>query len=390
MKLVDSWIVPARVGRSWRIALVLLSLLGGSAALWADDSEAAKDALIVETLLRLDKLDLDAKPKTKAAVLRYLQAHPGSDQFFQLIERFQIADADVVLLDLAVAKPGETAGVKAAQLLLALEAKRVERQDRIGETLAGDDSARAAALIGALGNVGGDAVLARLKPLVTDAKRPLAVRSAAVGALGKSDGGQQFLLELARGKQIPPDLTFAAANALFASASSAVRDEAAKYLKLPASADAKPLPPLAELVKMPGDAARGKALFNDKATCSKCHIVAGVGREVGPNLTEIGTKLSKEALLVSILDPSAGISHNYESYLAVTEDGKTISGLLVSKTDELVVLKDATGIVHELKAPEIEEFRKLETSLMPADLQKLLSAQELVDVVEYLMTLKKA
>jgi hypothetical protein len=53
------------------------------------------------------------------------------------------------------------------------------------------------------------------------------------------------------------------------------------------------------------------------------------------------------------------------------------------------VLKDAESIQHTLKTADLEELKKLPTSLMPADLQKLLTAEELVDVVEYLTTLKK-
>jgi putative heme-binding domain-containing protein len=289
-----------------------------------------------------------------------------------------------MLLDLAVAKPGETVGVKAAELLI-----RIDDKNRIAQTLAGEDTARAAALVGALGNVGGKAVLGRLMPLLTDAKQPLAVRSAAATALGKSKAGEAHLLELAKDKKLSADITFTVANVLLASALPEVRDEAAKYLQLPAASDARSLPPLGELVKMHGNPAHGKELFGDKATCNKCHIVGGQGRDVGPNLSEIGSKLGKDALLVAILDPNAGISHNYETYLAVTDDGKTVSGLLVSKTDDEVVLKDAGAIVHTLKLAEVEELKKLPTSLMPADLQKLMSAQDLIDVVEYLMMLKK-
>ena len=75
----------------------------------AEDFDPDKDALIVETLLRLDPFDLEAKPKTKAAVLRYLKANPGNDAFFQLIERFAIKDAGDTLVELAIAKPAETA-----------------------------------------------------------------------------------------------------------------------------------------------------------------------------------------------------------------------------------------------------------------------------------------
>ncbi len=63
--------------------------------------------------------------------------------------------------------------------------------------------------------------------------------------------------------------------------------------------------------------------------------------------------------------------------------------MLVSKTDSELILKDTSAIVHTLKVEELEEMKSLSTSLMPDDLQKLLSAQDLVDVVEYLTTLKK-
>ena len=371
-----------------RAALALCVFCAGS-ALRAQEDDSAKDALIVETVLRLDSFDLEAKPKTKAAVLRFLKSHLGSDQFFQLLERFPIAEADDLLLDLAVAKPGETAGVKAAELLIKHDDKSHGETGRIAKTIAGEDSARAAALIGALGNVGGKHAAEKLTPLVTDTARPLAVRSAAATALGKSKTGEEYLLSLAKDKKLPPDLNFTVANVLFASALPEVRAEAAKHLQLPASANSKPLPPLAELLEMKGDAAHGKELFGTTATCNKCHTVNGQGKDVGPNLSEIGSKLGKDALLVSILDPSAGISHNFETFVAVTDDGKAISGILVSKTDAEVTLKDANAISHTLKMSEVEDLKKLPTSLMPADLQKLMSAQDLVDVVEYLMALKK-
>ena len=70
--------LPRVISRSRQTALTL-GLFAASSALPAQEADPAKDALIVETLLRLDHFDLDAKPKTKAAVLRFLQANPGSE-----------------------------------------------------------------------------------------------------------------------------------------------------------------------------------------------------------------------------------------------------------------------------------------------------------------------
>ena len=66
----------------------------------------------------------------------------------------------------------------------------------------------------------------------------------------------------------------------------------------------------------------------------------------------------------------------------------TRSGILVSESDTEVKLKDENGIIHTIPVNAIEEKSKTDASLMPSDIQKLLSAQELVDVVEYMSTLK--
>jgi putative heme-binding domain-containing protein len=157
---------------------------------------------------------------------------------------------------------------------------------------------------------------------------------------------------------------------------------------LPEAKDREPLPPLSDLLKRTGNVENGRIVFHSSGTCTKCHVVNGLGRELGPDLSEIGNKLSKPALYESILYPSAGLSHNYESWTVVTKDGEVLSGLLVSETPEEIQLKDENAIVHAIKSGEIEIRQKQDVSLMPADLQKVMTARDLVDVVEYMTTLK--
>jgi putative heme-binding domain-containing protein len=140
---------------------------------------------------------------------------------------------------------------------------------------------------------------------------------------------------------------------------------------------------------MKGDVARGKVVFNTVGKCNTCHVVNGEGKDVGPNLSEIGSKLSREAFFESILFPSAGISHNYETWTAITTGGNTITGILVSQTPAEVQLKGSDAIVRTIPRSELEELVKQPVSLMPADLQKTMTAEELVDVIEYSQTLKK-
>ena len=94
-------------------------------------------------------------------------------------------------------------------------------------------------------------------------------------------------------------------------------------------------------------------------------------------------------MFVAILDPNAGISHNYETYLVATDEGNVFTGIKVSETDETITIKTAEAIERTLAKEELEEIVKQKVSLMPADLQKNLTVDDLVNVVAYLLTLKK-
>ena len=94
-------------------------------------------------------------------------------------------------------------------------------------------------------------------------------------------------------------------------------------------------------------------------------------------------------MYVSILDPSAAVSHNFETYSVLTVDGLAITGLLISETDKAVTLRNSEGIDKIINQDDIEIFKKQKVSLMPQDLQKLLTVEQLVNLVEYTLTLRK-
>lgn len=346
-------------------------------------TERAQDEILIEAVLRLDGFDLDSSEKAKAAVLRYVRHNTGSERFFELVRRFQLPETGALLLRLAIKRPTDTQGVEAARLLLNQhgEAFVVDALNSSGEDVEH--------LVTALGLTGEASIVNLLLPIVTEAEWNAAVRTAAARAIGRQRAGEKKLLELAQAGKLPDDLKFTAANILHASADESIRAAAEKLLPLPATANAQPLPPLSELVKLRGDAIRGRENFRTVGTCANCHTVAGEGKQVGPDLSEIGSKLSREAMFVSILDPSAGISHNYETYQAVLDNGTIFSGVKLSETDESVTLKSAEAIIRTIPREHIEELTRQTISLMPAELQKVMTVQQLVDVVEYLRTLKK-
>ncbi len=348
------------------------------------DATRAKDARRVKALLRLESVDLETLPEAKASLLRYLDTCKGTDEYLELVRRFKLKAASPELLRLAVEKGEETIGVEATKTLFEFAAI-----EAIAAELTGKDEARAAKLAAAIGLTGDPRGNDALLTVIENGESGVPLRSASVTAVGRNKAGQERLLKFVQAGTLAKELNFAAANVLLSSTDVATRNAAAKHLTLPATADSKPLPPIAELVKRSGDVAAGKQVFLTVGTCAKCHKVRGEGKEVGPDLSEIGSKLSKEAFYVSILDPSAGISHNFETYTFLLEDGTVQNGILVSQTDAEFQIKTAEAIVRKIPREEVSEFKKSTISLMPADLQKALTAQNLVDVVEYMTTLKK-
>ena len=122
----------------------------------------------------------------------------------------------------------------------------------------------------------------------------------------------------------------------------------------------------------------------------KCHR-AGVGSAtLGPDLSAIGARATAKHLVESILEPSSGISFGYEAHNFTLKNGDEVYGLLASETADEVAVKNIGGIITRLKKSEIESRQQSKLSIMPSGLQAALSAQELVDLVDYLASLKKA
>jgi putative heme-binding domain-containing protein len=213
------------------------------------------------------------------------------------------------------------------------------------------------------------------------------IKSAAVRALARSQAGAKSVVALAREGKLTGPLAQAAAVAIAAGPWADVRQAAADVLPMP-KAIGGALPPLAELLKRTGNAGHGKGVFAGAGTCAKCHVVGGEGKNVGPNLSGIGAKLSRQALYESILAPSAAISHSYETYTALLEDGRAVTGLLVSQSPESVVIRGVDGVDQTLPAADVGELVKQPVSIMPADLATALTAEELVDLVAWLETLR--
>ena len=145
-----------------------------------------------------------------------------------------------------------------------------------------------------------------------------------------------------------------------------------------------------DILAMNGDAARGRKLFHETKTvqCRSCHRIRNDGTELGPDLSQIGKKYDREKLLESILEPSKNIDPKFITWLIQTDEGKVFSGLLVTKDDEQVTLKDAKNKEHQFTQSSIEEMIPQRKSMMPDLLLRDFTAQQVSDLLAYLESLK--
>jgi putative heme-binding domain-containing protein len=134
-----------------------------------------------------------------------------------------------------------------------------------------------------------------------------------------------------------------------------------------------------------GDPKNGRLVF--ERVCINCHKIGEKGADFGPELTHVRKKLAPVKLLESILDPNAEVDPKYLSTLIVTDEGKSFTGLLVSENEKELVLFDGKE-KKTIPLDTIDERVQLKQSSMPDGLATTLSPPELLDVVEYLKSLK--
>jgi putative heme-binding domain-containing protein len=136
------------------------------------------------------------------------------------------------------------------------------------------------------------------------------------------------------------------------------------------------------------DAAAGRKVFNsEEVKCAACHSLGGA-RTVGPDLSNIGTKFGKQAMFDAITMPSAAITFGYESWLIETKKGEVVTGVLAEDTPARVTVRtDATQEVR-LRPADIASRAPSAVSIMPEGLINALTPQQVVDLLEFLSTLK--
>ena len=355
---------------------ILLDLLNGSGA----PGNLQNEKLIkVYSLLQLDTSSLVITPDLKKTIDASLESVKGTQQFLDLLAKYKIKNKNAELLEMAKNNNDHDIKTTAVKLLIANHGENLLKSG------IHSDTATAMILVRAMGGIENDQAKDILLSVVKDKALDLKLRQKATQMYGNGWDGQDKLMTLVSSGKLPADMDSTAQKLLLKAWRSDVNQKAVAFYNK--GEKKSELAPVADLVKLNGNAVNGKIIFSN--TCSSCHQVNNSGINFGPDLSEIGAKYAKDGLYNNIMNPDAGIAFGYDGFLIKTKDGNSVLGYVTSETKDDISVNSIGGIITKIKKNTIISKTPYKHSLMPTGLLNGMKQQDVVDLVEYVSTLKQ-
>ena len=329
---------------------------------------------------QMDAKFVYSSPKHIKMVKEVLPKIEGTPEWIMAIKNLELKNQNEALFRVLANGSNTDIGKEAANLLL----------NNNGATLidtflhSQEPESSKIAVLERLNGISNPAAVALLKENIGSQDLGHALTRKMIETLGNTGAGQEELYQMLKEDRLAEDYKTTAVLKLMTSWNNEIRTNAPKFL----SSQEDGALDISKLVERRGNASHGREVYS--TYCSSCHMAAGNGIEFGPELSDIGNKLSKQFLYSNIIYPSAGINFGFEGYSFRMNDGKTYTGYILSRTEDEITIKMMGGTQKTLELQDISEQESLEQSLMTEGLAHIMPEEDLVDLVAYLETLKVA
>ena len=210
----------------------------------------------------------------------------------------------------------------------------------------------------------------------------------------KGKNGDTQLSTALHGKKISPDAAKLGLRAIYET--SRLESPLLKALAEAGGIDSAPkeltkpeMTALIAEVLAKGDPMRGEAIYRRKEMgCLQCHMIAGSGGIVAPDMLSLGASAPVDYIIDSVLLPNKAVKEGFNSTIVTTKNGDQITGIKVRQSDTELVLKDA---LHDSIVIPLNDIKSQRDggSIMPTGLTDMLTHREFVDLIRFLTELGK-
>lgn len=305
------------------------------------------------------------------------------------IGKLQINESADLLLSKLKSDPAEAVKVQALNSLVAMNAANLSE----AISFAMSDNAEAVRVAGlgllAQTSLPNDQKVTLLTDIIK--KRTLPEKQTALLTLGGLEGSKDLpvwktiLADFDAGK-LPEGTWIELEEAIAATTSADLKTQFDGLLEKKAAGEAwkKYAGALAD-----GNARRGRNIFfeNQTAQCIRCHAYDDMGGNAGPALDAIGKTLSKEELLIALVEPSKRLAPGFGTISIEMASGEKVTGTLLEEKKDSMSVKVGSDTKEILKK-DIKSSQMAASSMPP--MGTLLTKRELRDLVTYLTTLRRS
>ena len=131
---------------------------------------------------------------------------------------------------------------------------------------------------------------------------------------------------------------------------------------------------------------QGKDMYN-AITCGRCHSIRGEGGNVGPDLTQLGTRFTTKDILEAIIDPSKAVSDQYAATQLILKNGDSVVGRLANEDKTFYYISQnpyAPDVLMKVAKKDVVSSKYSSVSVMLPGLINGLNEEELKDLIAYL------
>jgi cytochrome c oxidase cbb3-type subunit 3 len=141
-----------------------------------------------------------------------------------------------------------------------------------------------------------------------------------------------------------------------------------------------------ESAAMPGNPAAGKELFYGKARCSQCHLAAGSGGFLGPDISNYARRRPPEEIRDAITKPATMPGLGRSEVTVTSRTGQSMTGVVRNEDNFSLQLQTPDGAFHSVVRADVASIAYSKAPLMPTDYGSTLSPTELNDLISFLMS----